>query len=431
MKYEPLFTTRREFLTGGLTFLSAATTMPLFLGRTVSVLAADEPTSRPGKRDDQRILVVVQLAGGNDGLNTIVPVEMDAYYRARPRIAIQKKDALKLEKGVALHPAAKGLKELFDDGRLAIVQGVGYPNPNRSHFTSMDIWHTADPNLRIHDGWLGRYFDSCCKGDDPEPEPIQGVALMGEAPVAMQGGRFSPLAFQNPDALTWRAGGRDAKAAAAFRKLNNIDGDLPDSPHALGDFLQRAALKAQVGADQIRSAAGGQNLGGRRERLGRRGDELARSLQLVAKMIAADMPTRIYYVSMGGFDTHTGQEGRHRQLMEQLGEGLKGFVDTLAEDKLLDRVLVMSFSEFGRRVQENASGGTDHGEAAPMFLIGSQLRPGVHEQHPSLDNLHRGDLSFGCDFRRVYASVLRDWLKTKPDKVLKGSYQPLPLFKPA
>lgn len=427
MSCEPLYTTRREFLSGSLTFLSAASTLPLFLGETASVLAQEGPSSRP-RGADQRILVVVQLAGGNDGLNTVIPVQRDEYYRYRPRLAIARKDALPLEKGLALHPAARGLKELFDQGRMAIVQGVGYPNPNRSHFTSMDIWHTADPSLRTHEGWLGRYFDACCKGDDPDPEPISGVALMSETPLAMQGDRFTPLAFSNLDALTWRSPRRDSRAVEVFRKLNNIDGDLPPEKHELARYLQRAALKAQIAADEIRSAAGA-SLRGAAARLQQRGDELARALQLVVRMIAADLPTRVYYVSMGGFDTHTSQEGRHRQLLEALGEAMKGFLDALEEDKLLDRVLVMTFSEFGRRVQENASGGTDHGEAAPLLLFGSKLWPGLHGEHPDLRNLHRGDLAFNCDFRRVYASVLRDWLKIRPERVLGGAFAPLRLIR--
>ncbi|MBI5862929.1 MAG: DUF1501 domain-containing protein, partial [Planctomycetes bacterium] len=392
-------------------------------------LAQDSPAPKR-KGGDHRILVAVQIAGGNDGLNTVVPYEMDGYYKARPRLAIAKKDVLKLENGIGLHPAATGFKELFDAGRCAIVQGVGYPNPNRSHFTSTDIWHTADPELRMHDGWVGRYFDSCCKGDDPSPEPIQGIAMTQETPLAMQGEKFTPLSFENPDSLSWRAGSRDAAAADTFRKLNNIDGDFPNEPHALAQYLQRAALKAQVGADEIRSAAGGATAGGARRGFARGGGgQLAQKLQLVTRLIAADMPTRVYYVTMGGFDTHTGQEGRHQRLMQELTTGISQFIEQLDDQKLLDRVLVMSFSEFGRRVQENASGGTDHGEAAPMFLFGSHVKPGLHEPHPDLSKLHRGDLEFGCDFRRVYATVLRDWLNAKPEVVLGRGFQPLKVLK--
>lgn len=425
---QPFFTSRREFLTQGLTLLSAAGTLPVFLGRTATALGQE---SKPGKKNMERVLVVVQLAGGNDGLNTVVPYEMDGYYKARPRLAVPKKDVLKLGRGVGLHPSATGLKELFDDGRLAIVQGVGYPNPNRSHFSSMDIWHSADPNLRKHDGWLGRYFDNCCRGNDPGPEPIQGIALLQETPLALQGEKFAPLSFENIDSLTWKSNAKDKDAAAAFRKLNNIDGEpaAPSGEPELARYLQRAALKALVGSDQIRSAAGGQV---KQRKRGPRGQgELHNTLQLIARMIAADLPTRVYYVSYGGFDTHTGQENRHPRLLKELGDALADFLDGLAEDGLADRVLVMSFSEFGRRVQENSSGGTDHGEAAPMFLAGAKVIPGLHENHPDLSRLHRGDLSFGCDFRRVYAAVLQQWLHTRPEPVLGGMYAPLNLVKSA
>lgn len=420
------FTTRREFLSGGISFLSAAATLPLFLGRTARVLAG--PGSTLGKRStSERILVVVQLAGGNDGLNTIVPYETDPYYKLRPQLAIKKTDVLKLEKGVGLPSYATALKELYDTGHMAVVQGVGYPNPNRSHFTSMDIWQTADPNARTHSGWLGRYFDSCCKGEDPAPEPIRGVALMKESPLALAGERFACLSFEDPQSLSWQGDKGDSLAQETFRKLNNSDGDFPRSGGELAQWLQRASLDALVGAEDIRGAGTRRARGGARRRRGG-GGELSQSLDFVARMIVADMPTRVYYVSMGGFDTHSAQTGRHRTLITQFGEAIQDFVETLKEQGLLDRVLILSFSEFGRRVQENASGGTDHGEAAPLFLFGSKVRAGIHQDHPSLVKLNRGDLQFGCDFRRVYATILQDWLSTKPDKVLGKPFAPLNLL---
>ncbi len=308
MSERPLHTTRREFLTRGLTRLSSAAVLPVLLGNTARVSAGPELRARQRSGSD-RILVMVQLAGGNDGLNTVIPYENDLYYKYRRRIAIAKRDVLPLETGLGLPPAARGLKDLYDDGKLAIVQGVGYPNPNRSHFTSMDVWQTADPRLDLRGGWLGR------------------------------------------------------------------------------------------------------------------------SLGLVARMIAADRPTRVYYVSMGGFDTHTRQAVRHRRLLAEFGNAVESFVDRLKADGLLDRVLVVTFSEFGRRVHENAGGGTDHGEAAPIFLFGSGLRPGVHEKHPSLSKLHRGALISGCDFRRVYAEILCRWLGMNPQKVLGPGFTPLGLIK--
>ncbi|MBL8879922.1 MAG: DUF1501 domain-containing protein [Phycisphaerales bacterium] len=423
----PFFTTRRDFLAGGISLLSASGTLPIFLGRTARALAGPQPTTR--RSADERILVVVQLAGGNDGLNTIVPYEMDAYYKARPQLAIKKADVLKLENNVGLPTYATALKTLFDNGQMAIVQGVGYPNPNRSHFTSMDIWQSADPMARDHSGWLGRYFDNCCKGDDPAPEPIAGVSLMKESPLAMAGEKFASLVFEDPGALAWQGAKSDKLAQETFRKLNNIDGDYPRTGGELAQWLQRASLDALIGADDIRGAGAKRQRANRRSRGG--GGELGQSLDFVARMIASDLPTRVYYVSMGGFDTHSGQTGRHRTLISQFGDAMQDFVENLKEQGLLDRVLILCFSEFGRRVQENASGGTDHGEAAPLFLFGSQVRPGVHQDHPSLEKLNRGDLQFGCDFRRVYSAVLQDWLSTKPEKVLGKAFQPLALIKRA
>lgn len=419
MHDQPLFTTRREFMLGGLTMLSAASTLPIFLGGTARALALEGPSPRRGKSDSLPILVVVQLAGGNDGLNTIIPAEHDLYHRARPRLAIKPDQALKLEKQLYLNPGATGLKALFDDGKLAIVQGVGYPNPNRSHFTSMDIWHTADPQTRESTGWIGRYFDAACKGDDPVPEPASAIALMQDSPLALQGEKFSGLSFDNPDTLTWRAAKRDRAAATVFDRMNNADGDLPQDDAPLAAYLQRAALQAHIGADEIHKAIQRGSATARGSRFG--GGELARSLKLVAAMIAAEMPTQIYYVQLGGFDTHTNQRQQQDRLLRELGDAVKAFLDELRAQKLSERVLVMSFSEFGRRVQENASGGTDHGEAAPMFLIGDAVRPGLHGDHPDLAKLHRGDLAFNIDFRRVYATVLRDWLNVRPQQIVGGA----------
>lgn len=424
---EHFFTTRRQFLSGSLTLLSGAATLPTFLGSTARALAGDEPPAAKRRDDSARILVVVQLAGGNDGLNTVIPVGMDPYYQYRRRLAIQAKDALALQNGFALHPAATGLKALYDEGQMAIVHGVGYPNPNRSHFMSMDVWHTADPNLRAHSGWLGRYFDSQCRGADPAPEPTQGIALMQETPLALYGEKFSPLAFSDTGELQWRGPHGDERAADVWAKLNNRGGEYSDVGSEIGQFLQRAALQAQVGAQQITDAAGG---GFRARRRGRGGGAgpLDQQLQMVARMIAADLPTRVYYVSLGGFDTHSGQAPAHQRLLQQFGNAMKSFLDQLREDQLLERVLVVTFSEFGRRVQENASGGTDHGEAAPVFLFGAGVRPGLHGDHPDLRQLHRGDLAHTTDFRRIYATVLRDWLKTPYEKIVGPGFHPLRLI---
>lgn len=427
---ECFFTTRRQFLGGSLSLLSAAATVPLFLKSAATVLG--QSASRPGRKNDSdRILVVVQLAGGNDGLNTVIPYEADSYYQLRPRLAIAKDKVLHLQKGLGLHPGLGGFKSLYDEGRMAIVQGVGYPNPNRSHFVSMDIWHSADPAQRARSGWIGRYFDAQCKGDDPAPEPIRGIALMTESPLAMQGEQFAPLSFQDAAALAWRTPRGDRTAEAAFRTLNNRDGTFSDTGSDTMQFLQRAALEAQVGADEIHEAINGQTPRARRRGGARRagGGALRQQLQAVANMIAADLPTRVFYVSLGGFDTHSGQLQTHNNLMAELGAAMQSFIETLEKDGLLERVLVLTFSEFGRRVQENASGGTDHGEAAPVFLFGAAVKPGLHGEHPDLRNLNRGDLAHTTDFRRVYAAVLRDWLRVPTQPILGSGFGPLPLLR--
>lgn len=422
------YTSRREFLGNGLTLLSTAATLPAFLGGALQAVAEEsEPVQRKNERDP--ILVVVQLAGGNDGLNTVIPTHMDPYYQYRRALALKKKDVLPLKSGFGLHPAATGLKELFDDGMMSIIHGVGYPNPNRSHFTSMDIWHSADPNLRAHTGWLGRYFDSQCKGSDPTPAPIEGIALMDEAPPALQGEKFAPMAFRDANSLTWRGPRGDKAAQELFRKLNGGPSEADTQGNTTRSFLQRASLDAQLSAEEIRSAGWGNNGGRRRGRRRGRGGQLTQQLTAVHKMIAADMPTRVYYVSLGGFDTHSGQLGAHQRLLSEFSNAVATFVRALQRDKLLDRVLVATFSEFGRRVQENASGGTDHGEAAPMFLFGSKLRAGLQGEHPDMRNLRRGDLRFTTDFRKVYSAILRDWMDVDYKKIVGPAFGPMRLLR--
>ncbi|MCK6486152.1 MAG: DUF1501 domain-containing protein [Phycisphaerae bacterium] len=436
------FATRRTFLNRGLTLLGGAATVPAFLERTACALAgpADVPKSggKPGVKAE-RVLVVVQLAGGNDGLNTVIPVRNDDYYRARPQLGIPRDAALRLTDELGLHPEATGLKELYDEGLLSIVQSVGYPNPDRSHFKSTDIWMTADPEERMHSGWLGRYFDCTCKGNDPV-DSRRGIALTSESPLALHSGRFRPVSFAAPDQLTWRPGPSHDGAEQAFAKLNRPDrraddGHLPDGtlkPVSMLDYLQRTAMDARLSAEQIQKAAGeGEGRQRRRPldflRPGR--TDLSQQLRMVARMIAAGLPTRVYYASMGGFDTHANQRGTHQNLMRQLGAALSTFFADLRQNGHLDRVLLMTFSEFGRRVAENASGGTDHGAAAPMFLAGAPVAAGLHGEPPGLADLDRGDLKWKIDFRQVYASVLSDWLKTDSRAVLGGEFDGLKLIR--
>ncbi len=424
--------TRREFLNRGLALASAGAAAPFFLDRTAMAV------SGPRRSASGRVLVVLQLAGGNDGLNTVVPFRNDLYYKARPRLGIAKDDVLKIDDTFGFHPQATGLKQLYDDGLLGIIQGVGYPNPNRSHFVSTDIWSTADPSERMHEGWLGRFLDDQ-SGKSKRPPPKLGIALTAQAPLAMTGSRFGPVSFSNPDELTWRGPGAAGAGVSAFKKLNKAskskrreETTVVDEAGALA-YLSRVAMDARASADEIQAAAGkGRGRRDKRRRRNRRGGgELGNQLTMVRRMIAAGLETKVYYVSMGGFDTHAGQAGRHQNLLKQLGDALAAFFSELKEGGLLNRVTLLAFSEFGRRVAENGSQGTDHGAAGPLFIAGNRIKAGIHGKLPSLepDKLDRGDLAWHTDFRSVYAAVLSDWLRADARRILGGDFEKLAIFK--
>ncbi len=437
--------TRREFLGNGLILASAAATLPYFVSDSARAMAMNMPaglSSFAGVPEDH-VLVVVQLGGGNDGLNTVVPFGFAEYYKARPGIGIPEKDALKLSgaDGVGLHPQMAAFKELYDDGMLAVVQGVGYPNPDRSHFKSMDIWQTADTTA-TGDGWIGRYFDAeCCgygKGESGTADGSQksqevaagssapGIAIGRSAPLAMQGRMVKPIAFESPDLFKWSGSDIHKTLSQAYQEISRrgqIEGADANSNSA---FLMRTSLDAQVSSDAIRKAVASAS------KSAYPGNELARQLKMVAAMIRAGLKTRVYYVQMGGFDTHAGQggsQGRHGQLVNQVATSIQAFYKDLKASSLDSRVMTMTFSEFGRRVGQNASGGTDHGTAAPMFLAGPMIKGGVYGEHPSFKDLDDGDLKYTIDFRSVYAGILTGWLRTDPRQVLGGAYTPLDCMK--
>jgi uncharacterized protein (DUF1501 family) len=439
--------TRREFLFTGLTLASAAVAVPSFIQRSaLGMQPAAGLSSIPGV-PEEHVLVVIQLSGGNDGLNTVIPYHDDNYYRARPVIGIKADQVLKLGGGgnndVGLHPAMTGFKDLYDDGMMTVVQGVGYPNPNRSHFKSMDIWHTADTTA-TGDGWLGRYFDAeCCgygkgeggKPDGSKPEPIgqPGIAVQRDAPLAMRGRKAQPIAFENAESFRWTGGLEKKDLTKYYDKLTQNEGEAKQAVQRGGDansnFLTRTALDAQVSSDLIRKAV---SASPRVPYPG--GNKLGEQLQMVASMVNAKLKTRVYYVTLGGFDTHDNQggaQGRQAQLLTQLSAAVKAFYADLKKTGNESRVLTMVFSEFGRRVAQNGSNGTDHGTAAPMFLFGPMVQAGVATRHPSLTDLDNGDLKFGTDFRSVYAGILGGWLKADAKTILEGSYAPAPVVKRA
>lgn len=401
--------TRRDFLQTTALF-SAVGLAPSFL--TQSVASAQQIA---GFKDD-RILVVVQLGGGNDGLNTVVPYSNDAYYRARPALALKGEQVLRLNDDLGLNKGLKGLMQLYDDGQLAIVEGVGYPNPDRSHFRSMEIWETAtDSDQYESRGWIGRYFDNTCSG---EAKPQVGVALGNDRPQAFDGNRGFGIASSDPLHFGWTPG----EGGASEENFIALNAERPTSNPSL-DFLRHTTTHAVLSSHQVKEAAKKGKVQGQ---IGR-GRNLSQ-LEVVAGLIRGGLDTRIYYVSLGGFDTHANQLAQHDRLMATFGNAMAEFQAQLKRDGTADRVTTMVFSEFGRRVHENGSGGTDHGTAAPMFLIGTQVRPGVHGGAPDLENLDAGDLRHTTDFRSVYATVLEKWFEVEAEPVLRNKFGVLPLL---
>jgi uncharacterized protein (DUF1501 family) len=421
---------------------AATWTLPVFLEKTffaLDALAADTAT-QPVTGKDGTILVVLQMAGGNDGLNTVIPYADDAYHVARPRLRLAADQVLKIDNHIALNPKLAGLKSLYDEGHLAIVQGVGYPNPNRSHFRSTEIWQTAsDADRTLSDGWLGRYFDNCCSGADP----TVGVAIGEETPQAFAAKNPTGVTFSRPEQFRFRSAepgnGRMSTEEMFFRELNeagaseendaavsNAGGSIAAIPGKTKndlstlDFLQRTALDAQLSSDKILAIARKY-----KSTVPYPQGQLAASLNIIARMIAGGLPTRVYYASQGGFDTHAGQINTHERLLADFNEGISAFVADLKQQGNFERVLLMTFSEFGRRVQENANNGTDHGAAAPMFVLGGAVKPGLFGKHPSLTDLDHGDLRFNTDFRSVYGTVLDRWLKAPSQTVLGRKFPAL------
>jgi uncharacterized protein (DUF1501 family) len=437
----PLFTTRRDFLRTTLLGGALSWTVPSFVAQTFSALGAqaDGALTQVPTGKDGPILVLIQLAGGNDGLNAVVPYTNDYYYKARPTIAIPTDKVLKLSDTLGFNPAMAGFKSLYDAGHLSVVSGVGYPNPNRSHFRATEIWQTAsDEDKYLTDGWLGRYFDNACQGCDPTVAINIGPRL----PQAFSSHMPTGISLENPDSYRFIGSGKNDDETMAYRSMYNpedataaansgasvsmVSGTvtLQNGQSAL-DFLERTSMDAQVSSDKIRDIASKTKTTSLYPRSG-----LANNLQLVARLIAGGLPTRIFYVSQGGYDTHTGQRGGQDGRLKELAESVKAFTDDLTTMGEFDRVMIMTFSEFGRRVNENGSQGTDHGAAAPMFLIGSHMKAGLLGAEPSIApaDLKDGDIQFNTDFRSVYASILQDWLKTNPAPILGKPFPTLPII---
>ncbi len=403
-------TTRREFLkdsTAGIGLLAFSSFAPSFL--TQSVFAG-----QPAAEKDRSILVLIQLGGGNDGLNTLIPYTDDQYYRLRPTLALRRQDSLAISDELALHPSCGPLEALFKDGSLAIAQNVGYPNPNRSHFRSMEIWETAsDSRSYLSSGWLGRFFDNCC-GGTPSDDPI-GVTIGDEMPDAF-------LSASNQNLFAY-AGGKSGPSRDSQELLRALRGSPPPADHANASFLQHTLMNALVTEERVVS-----RLKEYRPLASYPNSELAQSLRNVAALIAAGQSTRVYYVARSGFDTHAGQLAKHAALLGELAEAMSAFQQDLVAHKLQDQVLTMTFSEFGRRPSENRSGGTDHGTAAPLFIMGSKVKGGLHGRAPSLALESNQDLVHSTDFRSVYATIIDSWLQGDSAAALGDRFETLPLL---
>jgi uncharacterized protein (DUF1501 family) len=404
-------TTRREFLAlsaKGIGLLAFSQFAPRFLVQ--STLAE---TPRPEK--DRTILVLVQLAGGNDGLNTVVPFEDANYYRLRPTLGIAKESVLRIDDQHGLHPAMTAMHQLVHDGKLAIVHNVGYPNPNRSHFRSTEIWETASSSDEVAaNGWIGRFLDNACAGVPADIHDPLAVHISNGVPQSFTSASPHPTFGLLPGGGNFHEREETRKV---LEKLSNTGASDPTS-----SFLQHTYMDTLVTETKVQHV-----LGKYRPAAMYPTTPFAASLRNVAALIAAGLPTRVYFVSLTGFDTHANQVGQQARLLGELSEGLAAFQSDLDAHKLADQVVTMTFSEFGRRPSENESRGTDHGTAAPLFVLGSRVRGGIHGTAPSL-NLHRNeDLTYSTDFRQVYATMLERWLDCPSQTVLGAKFEPLPV----
>ncbi|MEX0332345.1 MAG: DUF1501 domain-containing protein [Puniceicoccaceae bacterium] len=399
-------TTRREFLkqsASGLGLVAFSSVAPAFLTQSVRA-------SVPDTEKDRTILVLIQLAGGNDGLNTLVPFEDDNYYRLRPKLGLQKSELHPITDELGFHPSCGEMAQLYHEGKLAIVQNVGYPNPNRSHFRSMEIWETASgSDDYLTTGWMGRFFDNCCAGI-PTPDPL-GLNIGNELPDVFLSDREHNI-FSLADT------GRGNRTTGEGMKEAIARGDFSMSENA--NFLQHTLMNALVTESAVLK-----RLRGYQPMAAYPANPLARNLRNVAALIASGQETRVYFVSLGGFDTHANQLFRHRQLMEQLSSAMAAFQADLVAHGLDDQVLTMTFSEFGRRPSENVSGGTDHGTAAPLFIMGSQLKGSLFGEAPDLKVKKNKDLAYSTDFRSVYSTVIEKWFETDPTPVLGKHHPPI------
>lgn len=418
--------TRRELLGRGLGLVGVGSALPNFLVR--SALAGPEAES------NQRIVVSLLMTGGHDGLSGVPPYAHEDYYRYRKVTRIEEKDVIKLNDEVGLHPNLAGFRDLLDERAFAVVLGTGYPNPDLSHFVSRDIWEAGERGARTGRpgslGWLGRYLDTTLPN---EVDPALSIAIgRGRLPLVVSGSKHPGMGFSDAESLRYR-GARSDRDRMAYERLQGSNTALPAESDL--QFVTRTAVGTNAASMRILD-----HLARYKTDVTYPDTEFGQSLRTIAALIGQGMTTRVYYAAQGiarfgGYDTHAEQKPRHGQLVDELCQSVGAFYKDLKRQGNADRVLTFTFSEFGRRVPENHSGGTDHGTAGPMFLFGPGVKPGVHGTQPSLkelenysdiagpDNFHgSGNLKMHVDFRSVYRAILERWLDTPSQSVLGAEY---------
>ncbi len=403
--------TRREFVTRGLGLIGVGAALPSSLVR--STMAG--PQAQP----EQRVTVILQLAGGHDALSALVPYGDPEYHKARIETRIKDEEVLKLDDYAGLHPNLKGIKELYDEGAFAAIPGVGYPETNYSHFTATDIWHTADRYpTRAMFGWVGRACDTAFKGNiDPKLSIAVGP---GKTPRVLVGKEHPGLSFSSAEAYRYTGDRGDPKRKEVFRKLNQAGlGGFSTNR----DFIKMTAGNANASSDVIRKMAAEY-----KPKAEYPNTALGRNLKTIAALIVSGLSTRVFFTELGGFDTHSGQRLGHDRLMLSLNESITAFYKDLKAQGQDKRVLTMTTSEFGRRVKENGSRGTDHGAASALFMFGPGVKAGVQGKHPSLTDLQGGgggSLKHTVDFRSVYATVIEKWMGAPSGPALMDVKYPL------
>ena len=407
--------TRRDLLGSSLLPVAAGLAIPAAFAKGAYAAAADRSTN-------DRVLVILQLGGGNDGLNTLIPYTDGRYYQARPQIGIKAPDVLRLNERVGLNPNLKGIKALWDAGKVAIVEGVGYPNPSYSHFQSVRIWEFADPSMANVEGWLGEYL---AKNFDPQGHPLGGCALgQASVPAELRGPTSAVTVIQSAQGFKVQGGPDRAQTAQA------LYAQAPPPYGVLFDTAMTTASHAITALTQAQSKYTPDAVYDSKQKLVYAAkNNLAQSLELASELISTDAGVKVVHVTLGGFDTHTIEEKRHDDLLAAVDQAVSAFFQDLTASGHADRVVMMSWSEFGRRVSQNGSLGTDHGAAAPMFVIGNPVKGGLYGEPPSLANLDNGNLRFTTDFRSVYRTILESYMGADASAVLSTQVPTLPLLK--